>query len=132
MQNCLNLGSYNYLGFAETEGKCIEDTITAVQKYGVGTASTRMEAGTTDVHRNLEKKIASFVGKEDALIFDMGFATNATTIPALVGKKGLIISDSLNHASIVTGCRASGARIKVFKHNGTFHFIRCQTQYSLN
>lgn len=113
----LNLGSYNYLGFAENAGQCIEHTIDAVKKYGVGTTATRHEAGYTHLHAQLEQKIAQFVGKEDAVIFDMGYATNSTSIPAIIGKGGLIISDSLNHASIVMGCRASGAKIRVFKHN---------------
>jgi serine palmitoyltransferase len=69
------------------------------------------------LHAQLEKKVAQFVGKEDAIIFDMGYATNSTSIPSLIGKGGLIISDSLNHASIVMGCRSTGAKIKVFRHN---------------
>jgi serine palmitoyltransferase len=113
----LNLGSYNYLGFAENAGHCIEHVIEAVKKYGVGTGGSRMDVGTVDLHRELERRVADFIGHEDALIFDMGYATNSTSIPALIGKGGLIISDSLNHASIVIGCRSSGAKIKVFKHN---------------
>jgi len=77
-----------------------------------------MEGGDTVVTRDLEQEIASFVGKEDALVIGMGFATNSTTIPAICGGKGtLIISDSLNHNSIVNGSRDSGAKILVFKHN---------------
>lgn len=113
----VNLGSYNYLGFAQKSGKCIEDTIHAVKKYGVGPASVRMEVGTMDLHRTVEQRIAEFVGKEDAIIYGMGYATNSTSIPAIVGKGGLIISDTLNHASIVVGCRSAGAKIKTFKHN---------------
>jgi serine palmitoyltransferase len=113
----INLGSYNYLGFAENAGKCIDDTIHAVNKYGISTAGRRMEAGDMDLHRALEKRVADFLDKEDAVIFNMGYATNSTSINALIGKGGLIISDALNHASIVTGCRATGAKIKVFKHN---------------
>eukprot|EP00005_Dracoamoeba_jomungandri_P004445 CAMPEP_0174251000 /NCGR_PEP_ID=MMETSP0439-20130205/977_1 /TAXON_ID=0 /ORGANISM="Stereomyxa ramosa, Strain Chinc5" /LENGTH=419 /DNA_ID=CAMNT_0015331209 /DNA_START=387 /DNA_END=1646 /DNA_ORIENTATION=+ len=116
----LNLGSYNYLGFAENTGKCIDDVCEAVEKYGVGPGSARMEIGTTDVHLELERKIAAFVGKEAAITFGMGFATNSTSLPALVGKGGLIISDSLNHASIIIGCRRAGAVIKTFKHNDPF------------
>ena len=70
-------------------------------------------AGTTPVHLELEKMVAEFVGKEAALTFGMGFATNSVILPALVGKGCLIISDSLNHASIVTGARGSGAKVKV-------------------
>lgn len=113
----INLGSYNYLGFAENAGKCIDDTIEAVHKYGISTCGRRMETGSMDLHRRLEKRMAEFVGKEDAIVFNMGYATNSTSIAALIGKGGLIISDSLNHASIVTGCRSTGAKIKVFQHN---------------
>jgi len=70
-----------------------------------------------DLHRKLELRMADFLGKEDAIVFNMGYATNSTSISALIGKGGLIISDSLNHASIVTGCRSTGAKIKVFQHN---------------
>lgn len=69
------------------------------------------------IHAELERVVADFVGQEDAIVFGMGFATNSTTIPALVSKNDLILSDSLNHSSLVTGCRASGAKIKTFKHN---------------
>ena len=70
-------------------------------------------AGTTQLHVDLERMVAEFVGQEDAITFGMGFATNSVIIPALVGKECLVISDSLNHASIVTGVRGSGAKVKV-------------------
>lgn len=114
---CLNLASYNYLGFANNEGPHLEEVIKSVHKYGISTTSSRMNLGCTDLLKSLEKRIAKFVGKEDAMIFGMGYGTNSTTISALCGKGDLIISDSLNHASLVFGCRASGASIKVFKHN---------------
>jgi len=116
--NCLNLGSYNYLGFAENNGPVTEDVKQAIRVGGVACASPRMEAGDMEVTRELEKEISSFVGKEDALVIGMGFATNSTTIPAICGGKGtLIISDSLNHNSIVNGSRDSNAKVLVFKHN---------------
>jgi len=114
---CLNLASYNYLGFADNKGPHLEEVIKSVHKYGISTTSPRMGLGCTDLLKTLEREIAKFVGKEDAMIFGMGYGTNSTTISALVGKGDLIISDSLNHASLVNGCRASGAAIKVFKHN---------------
>ena len=73
--------------------------------------------GILDIHKQLETKIAEFVRKEAALAFGMGFAVNSTCIPALVGKGCLIISDELNHASIVTGVRLSGAKVAVCRHN---------------
>ena len=76
------------------------------------------------VHRQLEKCVARYLGVEDAVCFPMGFSTNTMNIPSLVDKNSLILSDSLNHASIVLGCRMSGAAIKTFKHNGNnFIFI---------
>jgi len=118
--NCLNLGSYNYLGFAENNGPVTEDVKQAIKTSGVACASPRMEAGDMTVTRELEQEIAAFVGKEDALVIGMGFATNSTTIPAICGGKGtLIISDSLNHNSIVNGSRDSNAKVLVFKHNDT-------------
>jgi len=116
--NSLNLGSYNYLGFAENNGAVTQHVEEVIKKYGAASASPRMEGGNSDVVRELEQTIASFVGKEDAIVIGMGFATNSTTIPALCGGRGtLIISDSLNHNSIVSGSRDSGAKILVFKHN---------------
>jgi len=115
--NALNLGSYNYLGFAQKDGKCIDAVVDSVKKYGVGSAGTRRGVGTFDIHEELDIKVAEFVGKEAAITFGMGYATNSANIPVLIGKGGLVISDALNHASIVVGCRGSGAKIKVFKHN---------------
>ena len=77
-----------------------------------------LTAGTLDIHKHLETLVARFVGKPAAMVFGMGFATNASNIPTLVGKGDLIISDELNHSSIILGARLSGAKIKVFKHNG--------------
>lgn len=100
-----------------TDKLCRDNVIAALEKYGLSTCSVRMDSGTTDLHRKLEKKVADFVGKEDAVVFAMGFATNSTVIPVLAGSGGLLISDSLNHSSIVTGCRSSKAKINTFKHN---------------
>jgi serine palmitoyltransferase len=82
----INFSSYNYLGFAQNKGICADQVEDCVKEYGLSSASTRMEAGTLELHRNLEKKIAHFVGKEDSIIVSMGFATNSTTIPSLVSK----------------------------------------------
>ncbi|CEG83280.1 Putative Serine palmitoyltransferase 2 [Rhizopus microsporus] len=112
-----NFSSYNYLGFAQNEGYCADQVETCVNEYGLSSSSTRMEAGTLDIHRALEKQVAQFVGKEDAIVVSMGFATNSTTIPALVNKGCLVISDELNHSSIIFGVRLSGASVRVFKHN---------------
>ncbi|KAJ5578199.1 Pyridoxal phosphate-dependent transferase major region subdomain 2 [Penicillium hispanicum] len=113
----LNLSSYNYLGFAQSEGPCADIAEESVRKYGIATPSTRAEAGTQDLHVEVEDLVAKFVGKEASMVFSMGFGTNATIFPALVSKGCLIISDELNHASIRFGARLSGASIAMFKHN---------------
>lgn len=113
----LNLSSYNYLGFAQANGSCADAVVECLQKYSVGIGSTRAEVGNLDIHGKLQKLVARFVGKEEAMIFNMGFATNALMIPAFVGPGCLIISDKLNHASLVFGSRLSGASVQKFKHN---------------
>ncbi|KAI9494136.1 pyridoxal phosphate-dependent transferase [Zychaea mexicana] len=115
--DAINFASYNYLGFAQAQGPCADAVEQTVLEYGVSGGSTRAECGNMDIHREAERKVARFVGKEDAVIVSMGFATNSTTIPALVSKGCLIISDELNHSSIIFGARLSGASIRVFKHN---------------
>ncbi|TID19019.1 serine palmitoyltransferase [Venturia nashicola] len=113
----LNMSSYNYLGFAQSEGPCADAVEAAVKKYGISMASTRSDVGTSDLHVDVERLIANFVGKEDAMVFSMGFVTNAASFPALAGKGCLIISDELNHSSIRFGARLSGAMVTTFKHN---------------
>ncbi|KAJ5793879.1 Pyridoxal phosphate-dependent transferase major region subdomain 2 [Penicillium paradoxum] len=113
----LNLSSYNYLGFAQSEGPCADLAEESIKKYGITAPSTRAESGTQDLHLEVEELIAKFVGKEDSMVFSMGFGTNATIFPALVSKGCLLISDELNHASIRFGARLSGASISMFKHN---------------
>jgi len=113
----MNLGSYNYLGFGDPDEYCTPLCKQVLDQYGASTASVRVDIGTTQVHRDLEKVTAWFLGVEDAIVYGMGWATNATTIPALISKGDLFISDALNHNSIITGARASGATVKVFKHN---------------
>jgi len=117
-RECVNLGSYNYLGFADDWAEsCAYDVKATLQELPVSASSSRNEFGSTVLHREVEQTVASFLGKEDALVLNMGFNTNATTIPALVGRGDLLISDELNHTSIVNGARASGAAIRIFRHN---------------
>ncbi|CAB3397849.1 unnamed protein product [Caenorhabditis bovis] len=117
----INLGSYNYLGFSHRTGICAETAAEYIDKYGLNCGGTRNERGSHQVHRSAEKCIANYIGVEDAVIFPMGFATNAMNIPALVDKNSLILSDRLNHSSLVTGCRLSNATIRVFRHNDAAH-----------
>ena len=113
----LNMSSYNYLGFAQSEGECADMAEQSIRKYGISFCSPRSDIGTSDLHLQVEQQIADFVGKEAASIHSMGFVTNATIFPALMGKGCLIISDQLNHSSIRFGARLSGALIDMFKHN---------------
>ncbi|ONL99886.1 UDP-glycosyltransferase TURAN [Zea mays] len=118
---CLNLGSYNYLGFAAADEYCTPRVIESLKKYSASTCSVRVDGGTTKFHNELEELPARFVGKPAAILFGMGYVTNSAIIPCLIGKGGLIISDSLNHNSIVNGARGSGATVRVFQHNSPAH-----------
>lgn len=120
-RTCINLGSYNYLGFAAADEYCTPRVIQSLRKFSQSTCSSRVDGGNTVLHEELENLIARFVGKPAAMVYGMGFATNSTTLPSLIGKGGLIISDALNHSSIVAGARASGAKVAVFSHNTPEH-----------
>jgi glycine C-acetyltransferase len=115
-KDVLNFCSNNYLGLAN-HPKIVEAAREATKKYGVGPAAVRSIAGTTDLHVELEKRLARFKGAEDVITFQSGFTANLGTIAALVGKEDVIFSDRLNHASIIDGSRLSGARIVAYEHN---------------
>ncbi|ETO19319.1 serine palmitoyltransferase [Reticulomyxa filosa] len=115
--DCLNLASYNYLGFAEKNSETQDFVLKKLDEYGVSTTSCPLYAGQTELHDELEKCVADFLGVEAAMVFGMGWATNTTAIPALVGKGCLVISDSMNHNSIIVGARNSGSVIRTFAHN---------------
>lgn len=112
----VNLSSNNYLGFA-TNNAMIEKSIEATKKYGVGAGAVRTINGTLEIHRQLEKRIAEFKHTESAIAFQSGFNCNAGAIQAVMNKKDAILSDELNHASIIDGCKLSGAKILRYKHN---------------
>ncbi|XP_015600743.1 serine palmitoyltransferase 2 isoform X1 [Cephus cinctus] len=122
---CINLGSYNYLGFAESTGICAEQSIQTLEKFGCASCSTRLELGNMPIHDELESLTARFLGVEDAIVFGMGFATNALNLPSLVSKGCLVLSDEKNHASLILGLRLSGAVIRVFHHNNVKHLEEC-------
>lgn len=111
----INLSSNNYLGLA-THPRMIAAAAKAAQEFGAGSGAVRTIAGTMDMHVELEKKIAAFKHTEAALVFQSGFTANAGTVAAVLGKEDVIVSDELNHASIIDGCRLSRAAIKVFPH----------------
>lgn len=121
-RRCLNLGSYNYLGFGDDWNvSCQTPVLNSLKDLPVSMGSSRLEYGTSILHSKVEQIIAEFLNKEDAMAMNMGFNTNATTIPALVGPGDLIVSDELNHTSIVNGARTSGAAIRCFRHNDSDH-----------
>jgi glycine C-acetyltransferase len=111
----LNFCSNNYLGLAN-HPRILQAAKQAMDVYGLGPAAVRSIAGTMDLHVRLEERMAAFKGVEAAITFQSGFNANVAVIPALVGKEDAIFSDELNHASIIDGCRLSGARIIRYAH----------------
>jgi glycine C-acetyltransferase len=111
----VNLSSNNYLGLT-THPKLIERALAAIHEFGVGSGSVRTIAGTMAIHMELERRLAAFKKTEAVVVFQSGFAANAGTVSAILTKDDVIISDELNHASIIDGCRLSKAAIKVFPH----------------
>jgi glycine C-acetyltransferase len=111
----VNLSSNNYLGLT-THPLLRERALEATRRLGVGSGSVRSIAGTMDVHMELERRLAVFKNTEAVVVFQSGFAANAGTVAAVLSKDDVVISDELNHASIIDGCRLSRAAIKVFPH----------------
>src|SRR6202140_241223 len=116
----INLASNNYLGLCN-HPKLREAAIAATVKYGVGSGAVRTIAGTMRIHMELEEKIAAFKNVEACVVFQSGFAANAGTVSSILGKEDFILSDDLNHASIIDGARLSRAKIKVFRHKDAAH-----------
>ena len=114
-KDVINLASNNYLGLT-THPRLREAALEAVRKYGVGSGAVRTISGTMKLHMELEERIARFKHVEACVVFQSGFAANAGTVSAILGPDDHIVSDELNHASIIDGCRLSKARIHVFPH----------------
>src|SRR5499433_991640 len=119
-QKVINLASNNYLGLT-THPKLRERALEATRQYGVGSGAVRTIAGTMKIHMQLEEKIARFKNVEACVVFQSGFTANAGTVSAILGKDDFIISDQLNHASIIDGARLSRAKILVFEHKNIAH-----------
>src|SRR6202030_4319862 len=119
-KDVINLASNNYLGLT-THPKLREAAIDAVKHYGVGSGAVRTISGTMSLHLELERRIAAFKDVEACVVFQSGFAANAGTVSAILGPEDHIISDELNHASIIDGCRLSKAKIHVFRHRDAAH-----------
>src|ERR1700744_3934900 len=116
----INLASNNYLGLCD-HPKLREAALQAIRDYGVGSGAVRTIAGTMKIHMELEEKIARFKNVEACVVFQSGFTANAGTVSSILGKEDFIISDELNHASIIDGARLSRAKIKVFGHKDVAH-----------
>jgi len=114
-RSVVNLSSNNYLGLT-THPKLRERAIEAIRLFGVGSGSVRPIAGTMSIHMELEQKLAAFKHTEATVVFQSGFTANAGTVSSILGKEDFIVSDELNHASIIDGARLSRASIKVFPH----------------
>ena len=114
-RSVVNLSSNNYLGLT-THPKLRERALKAIEEFGVGSGSVRTIAGTMEIHMELERRLAEFKNVEAVVVFPSGFAANAGTVSAILTKEDVVISDELNHASIIDGCRLSRATIKVFPH----------------
>ncbi|MCK5031912.1 MAG: aminotransferase class I/II-fold pyridoxal phosphate-dependent enzyme, partial [Thermoplasmatales archaeon] len=109
------LCSNNYLNLSN-HPRLIKEANDAAKKYGAGSGSVRAIAGTLDIHMEVEKRLAKFKRTESSLIYQTGFAANAGLIPQLAGKEDIIISDELNHGSIIDGVRLTKADRAIFKH----------------
>jgi glycine C-acetyltransferase len=114
-RSVVNLSSNNYLGLT-THPKLRDAALDALNKYGVGSGSVRTIAGTMELHMELERRLARFKNVESVVVFQSGFTANAGTVAAILTKEDVVVSDELNHASIIDGCRLSRATIKVFPH----------------
>ncbi len=114
-RSVVNLSSNNYLGLT-THPALREKAIEAIRRFGVGSGSVRTIAGTMEIHMELERKLAAFKHTEAAVVFQSGFTANAGTVSSILSREDVIISDELNHASIIDGARLSRATIKVFPH----------------
>jgi len=114
-RSVVNLSSNNYLGLT-THPRLRERAREALDRFGVGSGSVRTIAGTMEIHMELERRLADFKKVEAVVVFQSGFAANAGTVSAILGKDDVVISDALNHASIIDGSRLSRAAIKVFPH----------------
>lgn len=115
VHNVIMLGSNSYLNLS-THPQVMEGARQALEKFGYGMGAVSNYAGITDIHKELEKRIANFYGAEDSIVFPSGYGANIGIISALCGKNDVIINDAANHASIFDGCMLSGADIKVFPH----------------
>lgn len=117
-EGLINFSSNNYLGMAKDK-RLIEAAQGAAQRYGVGGCASRFLGGNNALYKKLEEKLAKFKGAEDAIVFATGYMANVGTLTSLAAKDDIVISDKLNHASIIDGCRLSGAELRIYPHKDT-------------
>lgn len=116
----LNFTSNNYLGLA-TDDRVVAGAVAAAREYGAGAGAARLLCGSTPIHEELETRLAELKGQERALLYSAGYLANLGVITALAGKGDVVFSDALNHASIIDGCRLSGATPAIFRHSDAAH-----------
>ncbi len=126
-QEVISLGSNNYLGLS-THPKVVQAAIEATRTFGTGASSSRLISGNSKLYTDLETDIATLKGTETALVFSSGYAANTSTIPVLASEDDIILSDALNHASIIDGCRLSRARKKIYRHSDMEHLRELLSQ----
>lgn len=119
-QRYINFSSNNYLGLSG-HSKIVQAAVKALKRYGFGSGASRLLSGSYIPHKKLEERIARFKKTEAALVFNTGYAANTGIIPAIAGVEAVILSDELNHASIVDGARLSKAKIKIYRHRDVNH-----------
>ncbi len=119
-KNLLLMCSNDYLGLTGHPA-LREAAVSAMLRYGFGSGASRLISGTSPLHRELEERLARFKGAEAALLFNSGYAANTGIIPVLAGDGDVVLSDSLNHASIIDGCRLSKALVRVYRHGDVEH-----------
>ncbi|MCX7913076.1 MAG: 8-amino-7-oxononanoate synthase [Thermodesulfovibrionales bacterium] len=119
-QKFVNFSSNDYLGLSHNQ-RVIEAVKEVIEIFGIGAGASRLLSGGTELHQELEKKVAKFKGTEAALIFNSGYTLNTSVIPAISDEKSVIFSDELNHASIIDGCRLSAAKKIIYRHTDMNH-----------
>jgi glycine C-acetyltransferase len=119
-RSVLLMCSNNYLGLAEHPA-LREAATAAMERYGFGSGASRLVSGTSEIHQELERRLAQFKGTEAAILFNSGYSANTGIIPAVASEGDVIVSDSLNHASIIDGCRLSKAAVHVYQHKNVDH-----------
>ena len=126
----ISFASNDYLGLSQ-DPDVIKAAVEATVRYGAGTASSRILQGTMEFHRSLERKLAQFKGCEDALIFPTGYMANIGVLSSLVDEDDVVISDELNHASIVDACKMTGATVVIYPHKNMERLNEALDEYSL-